>query len=362
MVVVDPQNTDCPPTEIVPQCPLCGGFEIEPMFSIRDHLHRLPGEFALVRCSRCSLVRLSPRPVIAQLDFYYPDDYFSYQIPVSLSLSSATDWRSRLKTLIRNSVMAWKGYPIPNPRPWQRALQPLFITLFRRRIPYGFGESFPRYVPGGRALEIGCGSGAFLGLLNHYGWQVTGVEINETVAATASRELGIEVFAGDWRAAPYAAESFDYVHLRHVIEHLPEPLDVLRAIARWLKPGGVVYIETPNLDSFACKQLERYWTYWDAPRHLYLFSPATLAQAAATAGLAVKKLSTTIEANYLWAEVFRREAREQRPIPNRPPFPSQPELGTYAGLRHKAFRLAARLTHLYRPLNGDNLCCWATKL
>jgi SAM-dependent methyltransferase len=362
MTIAEAQKSDCPPTEIVAQCPLCRSTEAEFMFSASDRLHLLPGDFALVRCSSCGLVRLSPRPLIKQLGFYYlEDEYYSYRKPVSLLPSSTMDWRGKSKAAIRNSVMAWKGYPTHNLTWWQRALQPLFVALFRERIPYGFGESFPRYTPGGRALEIGCGSGAFLGLLKHHGWQVAGLDISETAAATAKRELGIDVFVGDLRDAPFTADSFDYIHMRHVFEHFPEPLAALQAVTRWLKPGGMMYIETPNLDSFPCQKQGRYWFHWEAPRHLCLFTPAMLAQTATAAGLAIKKLSTTVGDDYNWAEMYRREEREQRPIANRPLLPNRPDLGIGSSIRYKAFGIAARLAHLYKPLNGDNLCCWATK-
>ena len=86
--------------------------------------------------------------------------------------------------------------------------------MFRRRIPYGFGESLPHYAPGHRALEVGCGSGSVLGFLKYYGWQVAGVELSEAAAITAKRELDVEVFVGDLCEAPFESDSFDFIRMR----------------------------------------------------------------------------------------------------------------------------------------------------
>src|ERR1044071_1732015 len=74
-------------TELVTRCCLCEGENSDLLFPARDRLHRLPGDFAFVRCALCHLVRLSPRPVASQIASYYPDDYYSYQMPAQISLS-----------------------------------------------------------------------------------------------------------------------------------------------------------------------------------------------------------------------------------------------------------------------------------
>ena len=113
MSVLEKQVAYCPPTETVNRCFLCGGSHSEFMFSARDRLHRLPGEFALVQCSDCRLVRLSPRPLLDQLGFYYPEgEYYSYQTPARIPQQSG--WRGKVRESIRHSIMRWKGYPIPD--------------------------------------------------------------------------------------------------------------------------------------------------------------------------------------------------------------------------------------------------------
>lgn len=360
MRVLERQEAYCPPTEMVTQCPLCNSVAAEYMFPTWDRLHRLPGEFALVRCIDCELVRLSPRPVIEQLSFYYPEaEYYSYQKPARAVLSPG--WRNGLRRRIRDSVLESKGYPVGDLALWQRTLQPLFIRLFRHRIPYGFGERFPRYQPQGSALEIGCGSGSFLGVLKHHGWQVAGIELSEAAAAVAKRELDIDVFVGPLQEAPFASASFDYVHMSHVIEHIPDPVGALRTVAQLLKPGGMLYIETPNVDSFGRRRSGRYWFPWDSPRHLCLFTPAHLRRAINDAGLITKRLRTVVETHYDWEALYRREDQEQRKLPDHPQLPNNPHLSFASRCRFQLLTLVARLRHLFRPFNGDILMCWATR-
>jgi SAM-dependent methyltransferase len=308
------------------------------------------------------LVRLSPRPVLSYLSFYYPDkEYYSYQNPGTVDLAHHPGLRGALMNAIRNSVIASKGYPVAGLAAWQRLLQPVFFRLFRNRLPYGYGWRFPDFRPGCCALEIGCGSGAFLGILKYHGWNVVGVELSATAAAVAKDRLGVNVFVGEVQDAPFPSDSFDYVHMSHVIEHVADPLVTLRAVRRLLKPDGVVYIETPNIKSFACKRLGRYWIAWDTPRHLCLFTPETLQRTATAAGLAVKTLRTTVKDDYLWAEIYRLEERTGKAIADRPRFPNLPDFGLGVSLIRKVFQARARIAHFRTPLNGDFIHCWATR-
>ena len=352
----------CPPTEVVRECPLCGSRGAEFLFASRDRFYRLPGEFGLVRCEGCSLVRLSPRPAIDELEFYYPQaEYYSYQQPLTAARAHAPGWRGRLKDVLRDSVLAAKGYEVARLAAWQRALQPLVRHAFGHRLPYGYGERFPDYKAGGRALEIGCGTGTFLGFLKHHGWEVAGVELSARAAAVAKAELGVEVFVGPLEGAPFAADSFDYIHMSHVIEHLPDAARALREVRRLLRPGGEVYIETPNIDSLGYRQSGRYWLPLETPRHLFLFAPATLRRAASAAGLQVRQLWTGGVNAYDWAALYEREEREGRAAGYQPVIDHRPPLDFSTRMHCRWRASAARLTHRWQPLSGDVLYCRLTK-
>jgi SAM-dependent methyltransferase len=108
------------------------------------------------------------------------------------------------------------------------------------------------------------------------GWIPTGVETSEFAAKYAAQQSGSMVYAGTLQQNRLQAETFDVVTLMDVIEHVPEPQDLVAEIYRVLRPGGVLYIVTPNFGSFFV------WLYgaeafgvWP-DHHVVYFEPSTL--------------------------------------------------------------------------------------
>lgn len=352
------RREECLSTEVVEACPLCRSRAGELVYATCDRQHRLPGEFMLVRCGECGLVRLSPRPTPEHLPRYYPsEEYYSYQLPTEVA--APVGWRHHLAGLrdrIRHTVLASLGYPTPAPAWWQRALRPVLLSAFRKPALYHYPEGFPRFRPGGWALDVGCGNGVFLSHLKRHGWNVVGVDLGRAAAEAAGRAFGIQVHVGALEEAPLAPASFDFIHLRHLLEHLPDPVATLAAVHRLLKPGGLLYIETPNVDSYGCRVCGPYWHPWESPRHLCLFSPDTLHRLLAGAGLRPTRLWTRPwSAVYLWDAAYRLEERAGTMLPRRP------YLGARVRVQASRRALQATLRHRFRPLEGDLLYCWATK-
>jgi len=82
--------------------------------------------------------------------------------------------------------------------------------------------------------------------------------------------------------------------MNHVIEHVLDPLETLKAAARMLAPGGAVVVETPNLDCPDFRLLGRYWGALHFPRHLHLFTLDTMRALADKSGLAVSGTRFTV--------------------------------------------------------------------
>jgi SAM-dependent methyltransferase len=101
--------------------------------------------------------------------------------------------------------------------------------------------------PPGLLLDIGCGNGRLLHLAREAGYEVRGLELSPALAAQASAELGIEVIAGDFLSVDPGG-SHDIVVLRHVLEHLPDPLEATRRLRALLRDGGHAVLEFPNID------------------------------------------------------------------------------------------------------------------
>ena len=240
--------------ETLVACPLCGEPGAAPLLTGRDLMHRLPGQFPLMRCQGCGLRYQNPRPGPAAIAAFYPDSYGSYA-SASAGLSAR---RGLAGALVRRAQFG-------RVRRLERAVAAL--------------PSQPR-----RLLDIGCASGLFLEAAQRRGWAVAGVELNVRAAEAVSVRLGVPVFAGPFERARYPDAAFDAVTLWDVLEHLHDPLAALREVRRVLRPGGALFVRVPNAASYVARLCGGYWSGYDLPRHLTHFTPRTLARALRAAG------------------------------------------------------------------------------
>jgi 2-polyprenyl-3-methyl-5-hydroxy-6-metoxy-1,4-benzoquinol methylase len=152
-------------------------------------------------------------------------------------------------------------------------------------------DTMCRVIPRGRALDIGCGRGLILNALRARGWTVAGVELHEAAARHAREVLGLDVTVGPYRADRFPPEAFDAVILWHVLEHLADPVGVVRGLARLLRPGGLVAIAVPNIESWQARLTRGHWVHLDLPRHYSHFSEAWLRTVLDAAGFRVIAVS-----------------------------------------------------------------------
>ena len=156
-----------------------------------------------------------------------------------------------------------------------------------------------RWVPSNvRVLDIGCGFGESLGYHQARGCEVCGVEADENIRRVAEK-FGYKVHVGLFDPGEYEENYFDYVTMSQVIEHVTDPLQTLRGIARVLKPGGLAILSTPNANGWGAGIFGRRWINWHAPYHLQFFSMRSMKLAAEQAGLVVEKTVTITPSAWL---------------------------------------------------------------
>jgi SAM-dependent methyltransferase len=221
-------------------CILCDIDQSEPVAQVQDRLLGIPGQFTLVRCPECGLLYLNPQPTAEELACYYPPEYDSYVSP----------HRDQLSWLRRISVE---------------------YGLYKRC------RAVIRYKRAGRLLEVGCATGTFLDAMRKSGsWDVYGVDISEHAVRYARDQLDLNVFRGQLEDARFPDQFFDVVVLWDVLEHLPDPKAALSEIRRVLAHDGWLIFRVPSVDSLDARLFGPYWAGLDAPRHLFVFSQATL--------------------------------------------------------------------------------------
>lgn len=342
-------------TEKVEQCPLCGKHEEKFLFWNYDRLYRLPGKFGTVLCKQCQLIRLSPRPTVEAIGAYYPEDYGAYRKPTfSIDLVKGKN-ESGLRNSIRKSVLSDLGYDTGELKTWEKLLRPVFTKLFYKRATYGYGDLFPRHVKNGKALEIGCGNAAYLSYLKYHGWDVVGLDLSSHSAKAAKENFDIDVFVGQVENAPFPNESFDYIHLSHVVEHFYDPLESMKKVYDLLKPGGIIYVEVPNAEGISAKMSGEYWYGWDAPRHLYMFTPETLKLTLTKAGFEFVKMKSALWDSFSWESTYKYEEKSGEKLEVRP------SIEQSDSLKIKKQLLEAKVKHFFKPLDGDFISCWAVK-
>ncbi len=204
--------------------------------------------FSMQECLHCGVIYQHPRPSFEKMADYYPSDYVAY--------TPGLHEESQLTRLFRE---------------------------------YGLKKRWrliERYVENGRLLDVGSATGDFLSVMrSQQNWKLVGIEPIHSAIVRSRIEVGIDVVEGLLNDVPFAAGSFDVITMWDVVEHVYNPVEVIRQAAHLLRPGGILVINQPNLGSIDRRLFDAAWAGYDLPRHLYLFPADLLCSIMAEAGL-----------------------------------------------------------------------------
>jgi 2-polyprenyl-3-methyl-5-hydroxy-6-metoxy-1,4-benzoquinol methylase len=288
------------------------------------------GRWDLHRCRVCRAGFIDPRPAPHALDRAYADGYYTHgDLPPSPDL---LDGLRGLRLASRNAYINCRyGYDLaPSSR------LGLLLAYVRPRSRAADDRAFrhlrrPRV--GARLLDVGCGSGGFVARAQALGWEATGIDTDDA-AISAGRASGLAVsttpleeLAGSMHGA------FDAVTMSHVIEHVADPVALLRAARAVMCSSGTLWIVTPNLNSRGHRRFGDRWMHLDPPRHLVLFGAEALDRALADAGFEV--LDTPTSASGTIASFIQswRIERGRSPLDESPVPPLVKLQGQVAGVR-----------------------------
>ena len=240
-------------------CPACDGSQFVDRFMMQG--------YRLKRCEACSLLFLNPQPSPEILAGIYSPTYFLGESNADASLS---------------------------------------VSRIKRQTARVYLDQIARYAgaSGGTLLEVGCGHGELLAEAAARGYQVRGVEVSPYAAAAANQSLGGDVvMCGELEEAGLADATFDVCVCMDVIEHVRNPVGLLRHMHRVLKPGGVLFLVTPAVDSRLARWLGSDWFEFKV-EHLHYFSRSTIRNVLARTGF--KEVEVSVTRKVLTLEYLRR--------------------------------------------------------
>lgn len=221
-------------------CPWCNSSEFTLYVEARDWRHSIPGDFQLFSCVHCGLIVQIPFPSWEKISSYYPSNYISFQGPVGkeswfLSTTKQIGYKERL------------------------------------RLVNGYKDK-------GEWMDVGCGTGEFLGYLQQTrGWNLYGLEPIKAAAQIADERTNLPIINTTFEnLSDFDDQTFDVITMWEVIEHLYNPILALKKASTLLKPGGILIMSTPNLSAIDRSIFGKYWAGYDLPRHLFLFPSSTL--------------------------------------------------------------------------------------
>lgn len=248
-------------------CPLCGDHDEELLLEALDpNPGMLPArQFPVVRCRQCAMIYTNPRPNARSIGQFYPADYRPHRRPRKMAEAHKP----------ASPLAHWTGRAVPErdgSLPWH-------------------GQ--------GRLLDFGCGGGSYLQRMADQGWQVTGLDAAVGAVQHIVEELGLKALVGTLPHQDLAPCSFDVVTMWHSLEHVHEPLRILREAFQLLTPGGKLLVACPNIDSWAYRVFRQDWFGLDLPRHLNHFTPDTLRMMLLAAGFQVEDVRPIRHSDWL---------------------------------------------------------------
>lgn len=203
----------------------------------------------MVECTHCGLIRLDPVPAPGEIEAFYPESYW------------------------------WQASP---------AVRDRLAEGYRRFVLRDHARFVDGAIRGDEpVLDIGCGGGSMLQILQSRGVPVCGSDASRESAAFVRRRCAVPVVCSRLPDVPFRAGAFSVVAAFHVLEHLPDPAASLTVLRELLVPGGRLVVQVPNADSWQALLLGKNWNGFDVPRHLVNFRVEDLEDLLDSCGYAV---------------------------------------------------------------------------
>lgn len=205
-------------------CPICGLNNSKFLFKI----DRFNNTYSIVNCKDCGLLYVNPQPTEQELVKHYSKNYnYSYMQQNKESGKDRDD--SKEISNIKKGIL----------------------------------------------LDVGCGSGLFLLAARKHGFIVRGVDLSTKMTKYGKNRFGLDLSNRDFLELS-KNKQFDVITMRHLLEHVTNPINFIRKSRELLKKDGLLFLEVPNIDSFPARICGKAWQWMTPPAHLFFFSPKTI--------------------------------------------------------------------------------------
>jgi 2-polyprenyl-3-methyl-5-hydroxy-6-metoxy-1,4-benzoquinol methylase len=249
-------------------CNICGSDDYDVYYEQEDtRYNETPrGKFHLVKCRRCGLLYLNPRPTEAVIGKFYPDSFYSDRPEENLREND------RIKWII-------SAFDLGKRRKQNALLEKLqIVSKHCNRV--------------GRLLDVGCAAGEFLRSAQSQGWLVEGADISKEMCDYVYSNFGITCHNASINYLDLPFNHYDVVTFWASIEHIYDPKKALEGCHRTLKDKGIVVVLVPNADSLEEKWLKNIdHNPIDIPRHLYHFNVDSMTRLLQETGFKTKHVT-----------------------------------------------------------------------
>lgn len=221
--------------------------------------------------------------------------------------------QGKAKHVLHHTAVRCKkcGLVYANPQATRETLQDFYSVIYPDIVKYlelveGLRSSYLQFFAGlndrqgkGRFLDVGCATGHLAQAGQEMGWDVYGVDPSETFSRYARETLGLRnVFTGELWEARFPDQFFDYIHMWHTLEHVPDATRTLIEVSRILKENGELRIGVPNIaEPYHWIEKLSCWLKGKPPGmpssdpHTYHFTPTTLRKMVEKVGLVITEMS-----------------------------------------------------------------------